>query len=107
MNNSKLLIDEIKFKRENSQPIKNKTSGSTFKNPEGYFAAELIEKANCKGLRIGDAVVSLQHANFLINTRNATAKQIEDLGKLIIEKVYKKFQILLEWEIKIVGETHK
>ena len=63
--------------------------------------------AGCKGLKVGDAVVSKIHANFLINTSNATAKQIEDLGKLIIEKVYKKFQILLEWEIKIVGEIHK
>ena len=100
----KLLIDEIKFKRENSQPIKNKTSGSTFKNPEGYFAAELIEKANCKGLRIGDAMVSLQHANFLINTNKASAKEIEDLGTKIKARVYKKFNIELKWEIKIIGD---
>ena len=100
----KLLIDEIKFKRENSQPIKNKTSGSTFKNPEGYFAAELIEKANCKGLGIGDAMVSLQHANFIINTNKALAKEIEDLGTIIKERVYKKFNIELKWEIKIIGD---
>ena len=97
----------IKKKRERSQPIKSKTSGSSFKNPVGHHASKLIEMAGCKGLKVGDAVVSKIHANFLINTSNATAKQIEDLGKLIIEKVYKKFQILLEWEIKIVGETHK
>ena len=62
--------------------------------------------AGCKGLKVGDAVVSSKHANFLINTDNATAGQIEDLGKLIIEKVYNKFQIVLDWEIKIVGDAH-
>ena len=69
------------------------------------FAAELIEKSECKGLNIGDAYVSEKHSNFLINKKNATAKQIEDLGKMIIERVYKKFNILLEWEIKIIGES--
>ena len=96
----------IKNNRESSQPIKTKTSGSSFKNPTGGYAAELIDLAGCKGLKVGDAVVSSKHANFLINTDNATAGQIEDLGKLIIEKVYNKFQILLDWEIKIVGDTH-
>ena len=96
----------IKNNRESSQPIKTKTSGSSFKNPTGSHAAELIDLAGCKGLKIGDAVVSSKHANFLINTDNATAGQIEDLGKLIIEKVYNKFQIILDWEIKIVGDEH-
>jgi UDP-N-acetylmuramate dehydrogenase len=96
----------IKNNRESSQPIKTKTSGSSFKNPTGSHAAELIDLAGCKGLKIGDAVVSRKHANFLINTDNATAGQIEDLGKLIIEKVYNKFQIILDWEIKIVGDAH-
>ena len=96
----------IKNNRESSQPIKTKTSGSSFKNPTGSYAAELIDLAGCKGLKIGDAVVSSKHANFLINTDNATAGQIEDLGKLIIEKVYNKFQIILDWEIKIVGDAH-
>ena len=58
-----------------------------------------------RGLKVGDAVVSSKHANFLINTDNATAGQIEDLGKIIIEKVYNKFQIILDWEIKIVGDV--
>ena len=57
-------------------------------------------------LKVGDAVVSNKHANFLINVNNATARQIEDLGKQIIEKVYTKFQVILEWEIKIIGELN-
>jgi UDP-N-acetylmuramate dehydrogenase len=96
----------IKNNRESSQPIKTKTSGSSFKNPTGVHAAELIDLAGCKDLKVGDAVVSSKHANFLINTNNATAAQIEDLGKLIIEKVYNKFQIVLDWEIKIVGDPY-
>ena len=96
----------IKNNRESSQPIKTKTSGSSFKNPNGFYAAKLIDLAECKGLKVGGAVVSKKHANFLINTDNATAGQIEDLGKLIIEKVYNKFEILLDWEIKIVGNSN-
>ena len=97
-------MDEIKKHRLNSQPIKNKTSGSTFKNPSNFFAAKLIEDANCKGLNIGDAHVSTKHANFLINQGNATASDLENLGKLVIEKVYNKFNIILDWEIKIIGD---
>jgi len=100
-------MEKIKAKRKLTQPIKFKTGGSTFKNPNNGFAAELIEKSGCKGLNIGDAYVSEKHSNFLINKNNATAQQIEDLGKKIIERVYKKFNILLEWEIKIIGETEK
>ena len=99
----KYLINKIKIQREKTQPLKSKTSGSTFKNPQNKFAAELIEKANCKGLKIGDAHVSTHHANFFINSGNATATQIEELGKKVIEKVYKKHNIRLEWEIKIIG----
>ena len=97
-------LKNIKQYRIASQPIKTKTSGSTFKNPPGLHAAKLIEIAGCKGLKVGDAVVSDKHANFLINVNNATATQIENLGNQIIEKVYNKFQIILEWEIKIIGE---
>ena len=60
--------------------------------------------SGCKNLRVGDAILSDKHCNFIINQGKATAKQIEDLGNQIIEKVYEKFQILLEWEIKIIGE---
>lgn len=97
-------INSIKFERNNKQPIKEQTSGSTFKNPTNYFAAELIDKAGCKGLEIGDATVSQKHANFLINKGKATATDIEDLGKKIKDKVFNKFNILLDWEIKIVGD---
>ena len=98
------LMEEIKTKRNNTQPLKAKTSGSTFKNPKGLFAAKLIEEAGCKGLVNGDAMVSLKHSNFLINNNNSTAKEIEDLGNDIQERVYKKFNINLEWEIKIIGD---
>ena len=97
------MID-IKEKRLSTQPIKNKTSGSTFKNPTNLFAARLIEEAGCKGMEYGNAVVSNQHANFLINNGRATATDIENLGKQVVDKVYKKFNIILEWEIKIIGD---
>jgi len=103
-NKIKMKINEIKLMREESQPLKNKTGGSTFKNPEGQFAAELIEQAECKGLTYGDATVSIKHSNFLINLGKATAKDIETLGKIVQEKVLQKLNINLEWEIKIIGE---
>ena len=97
-------IDVIKKQRKLSQPIKNKTSGSTFKNPKNLYAAKLIEEAGCKGISYGDAFVSNLHANFLINAGNASATDIERLGNIIIEKVYSKFNIKLEWEVKIIGD---
>ena len=95
--------NNIKMKRENSQPIKEKTSGSTFKNPPGQFAADLIEKAGCKGIKIGGASVSNMHANFIINNGSAKPSDIENLGKMIIKKVKDAFGITLEWEIKVLG----
>jgi len=97
-------INSIKFEREIKQPLKEITSGSTFKNPPNFFAAELIDKAGCRGLEVGDAAVSLKHSNFLINKGNATAADIEQLGKKIIDKVFNKFNILLDWEIKVIGK---
>ncbi|MDC0453127.1 UDP-N-acetylmuramate dehydrogenase [Alphaproteobacteria bacterium] len=93
----------IKLKRESSQPIKEKTSGSTFKNPPGEYAAALIDKAGCKGMKNGGASVSTIHSNFIINTGEATALEIENLGKKIIKQVQYKFGITLDWEIKIIG----
>jgi len=93
----------IKLKRESSQPIKEKTSGSTFKNPPGKYAAVLIEQAGCKGIKNGGASVSTIHSNFIINNGEATALDIENLGKQIIKQVQEKFGITLEWEIKIIG----
>jgi len=95
--------NSIKLKRESSQPIKEKTSGSTFKNPPGEFAAALIERAGCKGMKNGGASVSTIHSNFIINNGQATALDIENLGKKIIKQVHEKFGITLEWEIKIIG----
>jgi len=94
----------IKEERQKKQPLKERTSGSTFKNPPNYFAAELIDKAGCRGLEIGDAAVSLKHTNFLINKGRATASDIEQLGKKIIDIVFNKFNILLDWEIKVIGD---
>ena len=96
--------NSIKHKRQTSQPVKEKTSGSTFKNPIGKFAAVLIEKAGCKGMSIGGASVSKLHSNFIINNGEATALDIENLGKKIIKQVQEKFDITLEWEIKIIGK---
>ena len=97
-------VNEIKLIREKTQPIKEKTSGSTFKNPKNNFAAKLIEMANCKGLSEGGIFVSNKHANFLVNKKEGTASQIEELGNKIIKRVYDKFKIKLEWEIKIIGQ---
>jgi len=99
--NSKMI--DIINQRERSQPLKTKTGGSTFKNPKNLFAAKLIEESNCKGLSYGDAIVSEKHSNFIINTGNASANDIESLGEKVRERVYRKFNILLDWEIKIIG----
>ncbi|PPR47238.1 MAG: UDP-N-acetylenolpyruvoylglucosamine reductase [Alphaproteobacteria bacterium MarineAlpha5_Bin9] len=99
-------MKEIYEYRKKTQPLKVKTGGSTFKNPLDNHAGKLIENSECKGLMLGDAIVSSKHANFIINSKNASASNIEDLGKIIQDKVYKKFNILLEWEIKIIGEKN-
>ena len=94
---------ELLKKREASQPVKSKTGGSTFKNPPGCKAWQLIEEAGCRGLRLGGAQVSEMHANFLINADNATAADIEALGEEVRARVKEKSGIDLEWEIKRVG----
>jgi len=93
----------IKIRRQNSQPIREKTSGSTFKNPSGKFAAELIEKSGCKGMKIGGASISEVHSNFIVNNGESTASDIECLGESVVKKVQDKFRTTLEWEIKIIG----
>ena len=97
-------INSIKNNRNTTQPLNEITSGSTFKNPINHHAAKLIEDSGCKGLEVGDAIVSYKHANFLINRGKATATHIEELGKKIIDKVFEKYGILLEWEIKLIGD---
>ncbi len=96
-------IQEISRMREDTQPIRARTGGSTFKNPEGHKAWELIDKAGCRGMIIGGAQVSEKHCNFLINTATATAADLERLGNRVIEIVKEKTGITLEWEIKRIG----
>ncbi len=95
-------MDAIKEKREASQP-RNRTGGSTFKNPPGQSAWTLVDAAGCRGLRVGDAQVSELHSNFLINLGNATASDIETLGETVRARVKEKSGVALEWEIKRVG----
>lgn len=96
-------MDELSANREASQPIKSKTGGSTFKNPPGHKAWQLIDEAGCRGLMIGAAQVSQKHTNFLINTGDATAAELEALGEEVRRRVKEKSGITLEWEIKRVG----
>ena len=97
-----LFLEQQRIK---TQPLaKEKTGGSTFKNPHPHKAWKLISESIPVGLSVGGASVSPKHCNFLLNSNNATAKDIEDLGNLIIKKVEDKFNITLKWEIKIVGE---
>ena len=96
-------LDEHKAYRVKNQPYNEKTAGSTFKNPEGLKAWELIKKSGCSDLNINGAKVSDKHCNFLINTGNATAKDIETLGETIIQKVREQTSITLEWEVKRMG----
>ena len=96
-------IEEIRAAREASQPIRERTGGSTFANPPGHKAWELIDAAGCRGLRCGAAMVSEKHANFLINTGAATAADIEALGEEVRRRVHDRFGVLLEWEIRRIG----
>jgi len=96
-------MEELSANREASQPIKSKTGGSTFKNPPGHKAWQLIDQAGCRGLKIGGAQVSEKHTNFLINTGDATAADLETLGEEVRKRVKEKSGITLEWEIKRVG----
>ena len=96
-------MEELSANREASQPIKSRTGGSTFKNPPGHKAWQLIDEAGCRGLMIGSAQVSEKHTNFLINTGDATAADLEALGEEVRRRVKEKSGITLEWEIKRVG----
>jgi len=96
-------MTEIADKRADSQPIRSRTGGSTFKNPEGHKAWELIDRAGCRGLSIGDAQVSEKHCNFLINQGAARAADLEALGEEVRRRVFAMSGVTLEWEIKRVG----
>ena len=96
-------MDRISASREASQPLRSKTGGSTFKNPEGYKAWELVDRAGCRGLQLGGAQVSEKHTNFLINTGSATSAEIEALGEEVRRRVKQSSGVDLEWEIQRVG----
>jgi UDP-N-acetylmuramate dehydrogenase len=95
---------EITRQRELSQPIRDKTGGSTFKNPPGESAWKLVDRAGFRGARRGGAQVSEKHCNFLINTGAASAGDIEALGEEVRAGVKAAFDVQLEWEIKRIGE---
>jgi UDP-N-acetylmuramate dehydrogenase len=96
-------MDKITESREATQPIKSRTGGSTFKNPPGRKAWELIDAAGCRGLMVGGAQVSELHCNFLINLGQASAADIETLGETVRERVKETSGVELEWEIKRIG----
>jgi UDP-N-acetylmuramate dehydrogenase len=96
-------MNSIRVERESVQPLKTLTSGSTFTNPPGYKAWELIDKAGCRGLVLGGAIVSEKHCNFFINTGLATAADIEGLGIEVCRRVFENSGIHLEWEIQRIG----
>jgi len=96
-------MDRIAYAREESQPLRSKTGGSTFKNPPGDKAWRLVDAAGCRGLRLGGAQVSEKHANFLINTGDATSADIEGLGEEVRTRVSQSQGVALEWEIQRVG----
>ena len=96
-------MNEVQSHRETAQPIREKTGGSTFKNPPGNSAWKLIDAAGCRGLRVGGAQVSEMHCNFLINTGTATGHDIETLGETVRARVKENSGIELHWEIKRIG----
>ena len=105
--NLKNINERIKkfiSKRKETQPIKNLTGGSTFKNTKKKKAWKIIKDSGCDNVEVGGAKLSSKHCNFLINTGNATSLDLENLGNKIKDKVYRKFSIKLDWEIKIIGK---
>jgi len=96
-------MNEVQNHRETAQPIREKTGGSTFKNPPGHSAWKLVDAAGCRGLRVGGAQVSEMHCNFLINTGTATGHDIETLGETVRARVKENSGIELHWEIKRIG----
>jgi UDP-N-acetylmuramate dehydrogenase len=98
-------MERITRAREASQPMREKTGGSTFKNPPGGKAWELVDKAGCRGLAVGDAEVSSMHCNFLINRGKATAADLEALGEEVGRRVLETSGVTLEWEIRRIGRA--
>ena len=96
-------MDRIAQERESSQPLRSRTGGSTFKNPPGHKAWQLVDQAGCRGLQLGGAQVSEKHTNFLINTGDATSGDIEALGEEVRRRVRESSGVALEWEIIRIG----
>ena len=100
----KARIDDYTKRRVSKQPLEKPSAGSTFKRPVGHFAGGLIEQAELKGFSVGGAQVSEKHAGFIINTGNATAKDVIDLIEYVKKTVFEKFGVMLEPEVKMIGE---
>lgn len=100
----KAKVNEIVESRLRTQPVKEKTCGSTFANPTDNKAWQLVDNSGMKGAKVGDAEISRLHSNFIINNGSATAKDIENLGEMVRNKVFEDSGIMLEWEIKRVGK---
>jgi len=101
----KARMEAIAAERNSTQPVRARTGGSTFKNPEGHKAWQLIDAVGCRGLRIGTAEISEKHCNFMINTGGATAHDLERLGEEVRARVLTHSGIALEWEIKRLGKA--
>ena len=97
-------MDELKEKRVSRQPLEYPSAGSTFKRPEGFFAGKLVMDAGLAGFSVGGAQVSEKHCGFVINKGNATAKEVRELMKQVSDRVYEKFEVRLEPEVRLLGE---
>ena len=97
-------IEELKAARTSKQPLEYPSAGSTFKRPEGYFSGKLIMDAGLRGFRVGGAQVSEKHCGFVINTGNATAADVRELMRQVQEKVWEKYQVRLEPEVRFLGD---
>jgi len=100
----RMQMDAVQEHRETAQPIKSRTGGSTFKNPDGGKAWQLVDAAGCRGLRVGGAQVSEMHCNFLLNVDEATGHDLECLGETVRARVLETSGVRLEWEIRRIGE---
>lgn len=97
-------MEELRNKRIEKQPLEYPSAGSTFKRPEGYFAGKLIMDAGLRGYRVGDAQVSEKHCGFVINRKNASAQEVRQLMQDVQDKVKAQFGVMLEPEVKMLGE---
>ena len=97
-------MDDLKERRVSKQPLEFPSAGSTFKRPEGYFAGKLIQDTGLRGYQVGGAKISDKHCGFVINTGDATADDVAQLIRNVQGKVYEKFQVKLEPEVRFLGE---